>query len=95
MSRKLSVEELESRIAPSVGLADLLKQLAEADSSIGDLINSNVNPDGSVNNLGDLTDAYNGMGGNQVAGVGSNFNVNNTVLSDSTAASILAMFAKK
>jgi hypothetical protein len=95
MSRKLHVEELESRIAPSTGLADLLSQISQSSTDAANLINQVVNPDGSVN-VGAATGAWNSLGGSQVSAINPNFTVsNNTVVSDKTAATILSYFTKK
>ncbi len=95
MSRKLHVEELESRIAPSTGLADLLAKISASSTDAANLINQVVNPDGSVN-VGAATGAWNGLGGSQVNPVKPDFTVsNNTVVSDKTAAAILSFFTKK
>ena len=48
MSRKLNVQELESRIAPSTGLATFLSNLAKSDSQMAALVSQYVNANGQV-----------------------------------------------
>lgn len=90
--KKLNVQELESRIAPSVGLFGFLQSLAQSDAGFGEVFNSVVDADGNVD-VGSATDMVNNSDlGVDVAPVVSNFNLSNLVIPDSTAQSILSMF---
>ncbi len=90
MSRKLKVQELESRIAPSIGLLGFLQGLAEADSSFGEIFNTVVDGDGNVD-TGMAADVVNNSDlGATVAPVTSSFNLSNIVIQESTASAILA-----
>ncbi len=92
MSRKLKVQELESRIAPSVGLFGFLAGLAESDAGFGAVFNTVVDQDGNVD-VGAATNAINGADlGVTVTPVVSSFNLNGLVIPDATAARILAAF---
>ncbi len=95
MSRKLHVEELESRVAPSVGLADFLTQLMQSNNDAASVIGQLVDGDGNVD-VGATVDAINSAGGAQVSAINDSFTVsNNTVLSDQTAENILNLFSRR
>lgn len=95
MSRKLNVQELESRIAPSTGLATFLSNLAKSDSQMAALINQYVGANGQVDTAGAAA-AWNAGGyGSQVHPVTGNFNVSDrTVLSDKTVSNIMRLLGK-
>lgn len=95
MSRKLNVEELESRIAPSVGLGSFLQNLAKTDSSMAALIGQFVDANGNVDTHG-AANAWNGSGnGSKVSPISGNFTVSDrTILSDKTAAMIMGLLGK-
>lgn len=83
MTRQLHVQELESRIAPSTGLGDLLNQLG---------LGGMVNPDGTID-AKQAADLANQNGAN-VQSLRDTFNVNSTVVSDKTAQALLGRFGK-
>ncbi|HHN75095.1 MAG TPA: hypothetical protein ENK10_07715 [Acidobacteria bacterium] len=90
--KKLNVQELESRIAPSVGLFGFLQSLAQSDAEFGEVFNQVVDADGNVD-VGTTTDMVNNSDlGVTVSPVVSSFNISNLVIPDSTAQSILSMF---
>ena len=92
--RKLKVQELESRIAPSVGLFGFLSDLAASDAGFGELFNAVVDTDGNVD-VGAAAQAVNGSDlGVTVTPVVSSFNLGNVVIPQSTAASILSIFGR-
>jgi hypothetical protein len=90
---KLKVQELESRIAPSVGLWSFLSGLAEQDAGFGELFNQVVDSDGNVD-TGAAADAVNGADtGVQVSPVQDSFQLtDDLVISDGTASRILSFF---
>lgn len=92
---KLKVQELENRIAPSVGLWSFLSGLAEQDADFGAFFNSVVDADGNVD-TGAAADAVNNAGlGVNVSPVQSSFQLNdNIVISEGTAQSILGIFGR-
>jgi len=90
--KKLNVQELESRIAPSVGLFGFLQSLAESDSQFGEAFNAVVDTSGNVD-VGAATDMVNNSDlGVTVQPIVSSFNISNLVIPDATAQSILSMF---
>ncbi|MDQ7008501.1 MAG: hypothetical protein Q9Q40_14870 [Acidobacteriota bacterium] len=90
--KKLNVQELESRIAPSVGLFGFLQSLAQSDAEFGEVFNQVVDADGNVD-VGTTTDLVNNSDvGVTVNPVVSSFNISNLVIPDSTAQAILSMF---
>lgn len=95
MSRKLNVQELESRIAPSTGLATFLSNLANSDSQMAALVSQYVNANGQVDVNG-AASAWNAAGlGSKVTPFAGSFTVSDkTVLSDKTIANIMRLLGK-
>jgi hypothetical protein len=95
MSRKLNVEELESRVAPSVGLATFLSNLMKSDSALAATIGQYVDANGNVNTAG-AAGAWNSAGlGSQVSPISSNFTVSDkNIISDKTAQRIMSLLGK-
>ncbi len=92
--RKLKVQELENRIAPSVGLFGLLAGIAEQDADFGNLFHSIVDQDANVD-VGAAAAAANSAGlGTSFAPAVSTFNMGNVVVSDATANAILGLFGR-
>lgn len=91
---KLKVQELESRVAPSVGLWSFLSGLAESDAGFGEIFNAVVDSDGNVD-TGAAADAVNGAdAGVQVSPVQDSFQLSDSVvISDGTAQNILGFFS--
>ncbi|MDQ7008543.1 MAG: hypothetical protein Q9Q40_15080 [Acidobacteriota bacterium] len=96
MKRKLKVEELEARIAPSVGLFSFLSSLAAADEEVGAVFNQLVDQDGNVDVPG-ATSAFNSLDtGNSIASVRDTFTLtDDLVIPDSTAGLIRDMLANR
>jgi hypothetical protein len=90
---KLKVQELESRIAPSVGLFTFLSGLAEADAGFGEVFNSVVDADGNVD-TGGAADAVNNSDlGVNVSPVQEDFQLSDDIIiPDSTAETIMSFF---
>ncbi len=96
MKRKLKVEELEARIAPSVGLFSFLSNLAAADEEVGAVFNQLVDQDGNVD-VGGATSAFNGLDtGNSISAVKDTFTLtDDLVIPDSTANFITDLLANR
>lgn len=97
MRRKLNVTELEKRAAPSVGLLSFLSNLAANDSKFAALYNQCVDPNTGQVDVAKATSLWNSMGmGSKVAAAKGSFALSDkTVISDNTAAKILAALGKK
>ena len=90
--KKLNVQELECRIAPSVGLFGFLQSLAQSDAEFGEVFNQLVDTDGNID-VGTTTDMVNNSDlGVTVSPLVSSFNISSLVIPDATAQSILSMF---
>ncbi|RMG45429.1 MAG: hypothetical protein D6718_07710 [Acidobacteria bacterium] len=97
MRRKLKVEELEARIAPSIGLLTFLRGLADTNEDFGAAFEQVVDPDGSVH-VNEAAAAFNGMDtGTQVSPVVSEFTLGDNIvipekLADAIAEAVGKMF---
>jgi hypothetical protein len=90
---KLKVQELESRIAPSVGLWSFLSGLAESDAGFAEVFNQVVDSDGNVD-TGAAADVVNNSDlGVGVSPVQDDFQLTDSlVIPDATAERILSFF---
>ncbi len=100
MKRTLKVEQLENRIAPSVGTVGLwsfIQDLAATDSGVADVVEAVFDDSGNITDMDSAVDMANaGLAeagsGSAIASVRDSFNVSNLVIQDSTANMILSLF---
>ena len=93
--RKLKVQELENRIAPSYGLFSFLSGLASQDAEFGELFNAVVDQDTGEVDVDTASDVINSAGGPQVAPVNDSFTLSDDiVISDRTADALMSIFGR-
>ncbi|RMG45498.1 MAG: hypothetical protein D6718_07250 [Acidobacteria bacterium] len=96
MSRKLKVEELESRIAPSVGLWSFVQELLATDSPMANVLQSVVDQNTGDVDVSGAVDAANSAfadAGTQFSAVRDTFTLSDSiVISNKTADAIRSLF---